>query len=132
MGETKVYTRRVLAGLKNRARALKREVLALSFAYRHPRTPWVAKLVAAGVVAYALSPIDLIPDFIPVLGFLDDLILLPAGIALALRLIPAPVMAESRERAAGAKKSRSWVGAGIIFAVWLLALWLVWRVLRSL
>ncbi len=120
----------MLAALKNRAKELKREVLALSFAYRHPRTPWVAKLIVAGVVAYALSPIDLIPDFIPVLGLLDDLILLPAGIALALRLIPAPVMAESRERAAGAEGSRSRLGAGIVFAVWLLALWLLWRFAR--
>ena len=122
----------MLATLKTRAKELKREVLALSFAYRHPQTPWVAKLVVAGVVAYALSPIDLIPDFVPMLGLLDDLILLPAGIALALRLIPAPVMAESRERAAGAEKSQSWLGAGVIFIVWLLALWLLWRSARRL
>ena len=120
----------MLAALKTRAKALKREVLALSFAYRHPQTPWVAKLVVAGVVAYALSPVDLIPDFIPVLGLLDDLVLLPAGIALALRLIPASVMAESRERAAGAEGSQSWLGAGVIFVVWLLALWLLWRFAR--
>ena len=88
--------------------------------------------MVAGVVAYALSPIDLIPDFIPVLGLLDDLILLPAGIALALRLIPASVMAESRERAAGAEKSQNWVGAGVVFVVWLLALWLLWRFARRL
>ena len=122
----------MLAALQNRAKALKREVLALSLAYRHPRTPWLAKLVVAGVVAYALSPIDLIPDFVPVLGLLDDLVLLPAGIALALRLIPAPVMAESRERAAEAEGSQSWLGAGLIFAIWLLALWLLWRFVRKL
>ncbi len=122
----------MLTALKHRAKALKQEVLALSFAYRHPQTPWVARLVVAGVVAYALSPIDLIPDFIPVLGLLDDLILLPAGIALALRLIPASVMAESREQAAGAEKSQSWFGAGVVFAVWLLVLWLLWRLVRRL
>ena len=72
---------------------------ALYLAYRDPRVPWAARLVAAGVVAYAFSPIDLIPDFIPVLGYLDDLILVPLGILLALRLIPAPVMAECRLKA---------------------------------
>jgi chromate transporter len=86
--------------LKDRARALKRETYALYLAVRDPRTPWYARAVAAAVVAYALSPLDLIPDFIPVIGYLDDLILVPLGIALALRLIPEPVMRECRERAA--------------------------------
>ena len=81
------------------ARALKRELYALYLASRDPRTPWYAKAAIAGVLAYALSPIDLIPDFIPVLGYLDDLVLLPAGIWMALRLIPPTVMAESRARA---------------------------------
>ena len=72
---------------------------ALYLAYRDPRVPWHARLVAACVVAYAFSPIDLIPDFIPVLGYLDDLILVPLGVLLALRLIPAPVMAECRQQA---------------------------------
>ncbi len=82
-----------------RARRLKAETLALYFAARHPETPWYAKVFAAGVVAYALSPIDLIPDFVPVLGYLDDLVLVPLGITLAIKMIPARVMAECRERA---------------------------------
>ncbi len=82
------------------ARRLKLEVRALYLAYRDPRTPWYGRLLAALVVAYALSPIDLIPDFIPVLGYLDDLILIPLGVWLALRIIPRDVMAECRLRAA--------------------------------
>ena len=86
------------AGLKEKARALKREVRALLLAARDPRTPWYAKWLVAAVVAYALSPIDLIPDFIPVLGQLDDLILVPLGIVIAIRLIPPQVLAECRAR----------------------------------
>ena len=82
---------------KLRARAFKREVRAVYLAMRDPRTPWYARLLAGAVVAYAFSPIDLIPDPIPVLGYLDDLVLLPLGIALALKLIPAQVMAECRQ-----------------------------------
>jgi uncharacterized membrane protein YkvA (DUF1232 family) len=85
----------MLANLRQRARALNRETYTLSFAYRDPRTPWYARIVAACVVAYAFSPIDLIPDFVPLLGYLDDLILVQVGIAPALRLIPVEVMAES-------------------------------------
>jgi uncharacterized membrane protein YkvA (DUF1232 family) len=81
-------------------RRLKREVGALYLAYRDPRTPWYARLFAALVVAYAISPIDLIPDPIPVLGYLDDLILIPLGVWVALRLIPRGVTAECRQRAA--------------------------------
>ena len=82
---------------KQRARAFKREVRAVYLAMHDPRTPWYARLLAGAVVAYAFSPIDLIPDPIPVLGYLDDLVLLPLGIALALKLIPAQVMAECRQ-----------------------------------
>src|SRR5690348_16656665 len=89
----------MLDGLKKRARRLKTELYALYLAYRDPRVPWYARAFAAGVVAYAFTPLDLIPDFIPVLGLLDDLILLPLGIVLALRLIPSDVMAECRQRA---------------------------------
>lgn len=106
-----------LESLKTRARALKREVTALAYAQRHPDTPRVAKALALAVVAYALSPIDLIPDFIPVLGLLDDLVLLPLGIYLALKLIPAHVMAEARERATAQPPSR--FGATLIILVWL-------------
>jgi uncharacterized membrane protein YkvA (DUF1232 family) len=89
----------MLEGFKNRVRLLKRETHALYLAARHPRTPWYAKLFVAGIVAYALSPIDLIPDFIPILGFLDDLILIPLGIVVAVKLVPADVLAECRAKA---------------------------------
>jgi hypothetical protein len=127
-----------MAGLRDRARRLKAETYALYLAARDRRTPWYARLLVAGIVAYALSPIDLIPDFVPVLGYLDDVILIPLGLALALRLIPAEVMAEARERARaelGAGRPRSRVAAAIIVAVWIVALaavawgaWYAWRV----
>jgi uncharacterized membrane protein YkvA (DUF1232 family) len=88
-----------LAELQQRARHLRAETLALSLAARDPRTPWYAKLLAAGIVAYAFSPIDLIPDFVPMLGYLDDLILIPAGIALAITLVPDAVLAACRAQA---------------------------------
>jgi uncharacterized membrane protein YkvA (DUF1232 family) len=114
--------------LKRRAGQLRSQTYALYLAYRHPRVPWYAKLFAACVVAYALSPIDLIPDFIPVLGYLDDLVLIPLGIALALRMIPADVMEECRAEAdasmevgvPGAKAA-----AAVVVAIWLLLLALV-------
>ena len=111
-----------LARWKRQARRLKRETYALYLACRDPRVPWYAKLVAAAVAGYAFSPIDLIPDFIPVLGYLDDLVLVPLGILLALRLIPAPVMAECRARADQAMaggKPRSWTAAALVVALWL-------------
>ncbi len=106
------------------ARQLKTETYALYLASKDTRTPWYAKLLAVGVVAYAFSPIDLIPDPIPVLGYLDDLILVPLGMALALRMIPASVMAECRARAqaaAGQGRPTNWVAAGVIVAIWLIA-----------
>jgi uncharacterized membrane protein YkvA (DUF1232 family) len=109
--------------LKQRARALKRETLALYYAYRDPRTPLIAQLWALLVLLYALSPIDLIPDFIPVLGYLDDVILVPAGIALAIRLIPAEVMEAARLTAAqaeGRPNRLGRVGAVFIIIIWLL------------
>ena len=90
---------RVWTAWKEKARTLKRETYAVYLACRDPRVPWYARVFAVCVVAYAFSPIDLIPDPIPVLGYLDDLILIPLGIKLALRMIPAEVMAESREKA---------------------------------
>ncbi|MBI3961945.1 MAG: DUF1232 domain-containing protein [Deinococcus sp.] len=114
--------------LKQQAKQLKGEVLALYFAYRNPRTPWYAKVWAACVVAYALSPIDLIPDFIPVLGYLDDLVLVPLGIVLAVKMIPETIMIASRARAQaliGERKPANWIAAGIIILVWLLLLWLI-------
>jgi uncharacterized membrane protein YkvA (DUF1232 family) len=105
------------------ARRIKRDTYALYLAVRDPRTPWYAKAVAACVVAYAFSPIDLIPDFIPVLGYLDDVIIVPLGIALALKLIPPAVMAECRARAEAnrpASKPKNYAGAVAIIALWLL------------
>lgn len=110
------------------ARRLKRDVVALALAARDPRVPWYAKAVAACVAAYALSPIDLIPDFIPILGYLDDVILVPLGIALAIRLIPPAIFQEHREAAAapGANRPASRVGAAIIVIIWItLTAWVV-------
>jgi len=102
------------------AHALKRESLALHYATRDRRTPWHARLVAGAIVAYALSPIDLIPDFIPVLGLLDELLLLPAAIWLALRLVPEQVLVESRARAEAAlERPTSRVAAVVIVFVWI-------------
>jgi uncharacterized membrane protein YkvA (DUF1232 family) len=114
------------------ARLVLRDGLALYVAARDPRTPWLAKLLALVVAAYALSPIDLIPDVIPVLGFLDELILLPIAIALIARLIPANIMAESRAAAERmAQRPRSKAGAAIIIGIWALALGaLAWWALR--
>src|SRR2546421_7977591 len=112
----------LLSSLKQRARHLKSETLALWFAARHPGTPWYAKLLVAGIVAYALSPIDLIPDFVPVLGYLDDLILIPLGIVLAIRMIPGPILEECRARARLASaRPVSRVAALAIVAVWITA-----------
>ena len=112
----------MLQWLKGKARLLKRDVVALYFAARDPRTPRAAKLFIALVVAYALSPIDLIPDFIPVLGYLDDLILVPLGIAIALRMVPPGVLAESREKADTlSHKPKNWFAAAIIVLLWLAA-----------
>ncbi|RAI44616.1 YkvA family protein [Rhodoplanes roseus] len=101
------------------ARSLRREAHALYIAARHPRTPWYAKVLAVAIAAYALSPIDLIPDFIPVLGLVDELLLLPAAIAGVLSLVPVDVIEESRARAAAeSERPRGWAGAAIVVAVW--------------
>ena len=119
--------------LRDWARRLKRDAMTLWFARAHPATPWTAKVLAAIVVAYALSPIDLIPDFVPVLGYVDDVILLPLLIWLALRLLPPEVIAESRRQAEAwlqrrEARPRSWAGAIGVGLVWLalavlLSLW---------
>ncbi|RUL89491.1 YkvA family protein [Tautonia sociabilis] len=108
--------------MAERIRRLKLEVIALGLACRDPRVPWYAKLIAGCVVGYALSPIDLIPDFIPVLGYLDDLVVVPLGIVLALRMIPPEVMADCRAHSGSAVADRrpGRVAAGVIVAVWLL------------
>ena len=112
--------------LRTWARALKRNIAVLALAARDPAVPLAAKLLAGAVAAYALSPIDLIPDFIPVLGLLDDLLLLPAGIWLALRMIPPEVLADLRMRAeAQAQLPRSRVAALVIVGLWVLSAGLV-------
>jgi uncharacterized membrane protein YkvA (DUF1232 family) len=121
----------LLCRLKDWARAVRRDVHALWLAARDPRTPWAARLLALLIAAYALSPIDMIPDFIPVLGLLDEAILLPLAILLAIRLIPAPLLAEFRATAAAAvARPVSRAGAALVVVAWLLAaaglLWWFW------
>jgi uncharacterized membrane protein YkvA (DUF1232 family) len=107
---------------RDRVRALKRDVVAIALAVHDPRVPWYAKAVGVCVVAYALSPIDLIPDFVPVLGVLDDLVLVPLGLLLVARLIPADILAEHRAAAAAvAERPVSRAGAAAIIAIWILA-----------
>jgi len=116
----------MLEAWKKRARELKTEIHALLIACNDPRTPWIVRVWVLLVAAYALSPIDLIPDFIPVLGYLDDLILLPLGIALAIRSIPAEVLDEARKSAAQAEGNKiGWLGAGMIALAWLILLGIV-------
>lgn len=116
---------------KSWAAGLKREVAALWFAYRDPRTPWIPRLITLLIVAYALSPIDIIPDFIPILGYLDELILLPVALWIVIRMIPQPVMADARKKAdewmtGGGRFPRSVLGLAIVLFLWLLLLWLLW------
>ena len=117
----------VLASLKTWAGRIKRDVIALWIAARDPRVPWYAKLATGAVAAYALSPIDLIPDFIPVLGYLDDIIIVPLGILLAVKLVPVDLMDEFRAEAER-RSARPTSRAGLVFiaAIWLLvAGWLI-------
>jgi len=121
----------LITELKKRARILKAETFALYLAARDPRTPWYAKLLVAGIVAYTFSPIDLIPDFIPFLGYLDDLILVPLGIALAIKLIPIPVLADCRAKAQETiqnGKPVNWIAGAVIIVIWLalISLCIVW------
>ena len=111
-----------MKGWKQWARLVRRDAHALYFAARDPRVPWYAKAVAVAVAAYALSPIDLIPDFIPVIGYLDDLIIVPLGIWLVVSLIPTDVMAEYRAKAIEAgQRPRSKIAAIVIIAIWIFA-----------
>jgi uncharacterized membrane protein YkvA (DUF1232 family) len=121
----------VLARVKSWARTVKRDVVALFLAARDPRTPWYAKLMAGLVAAYALSPIDLIPDFIPVVGYLDDLVIVPLGIWIVVRLVPDDLMHEFRAEAARLEaRPVSRTGAVFIVALWVAAagllLWWFW------
>jgi uncharacterized membrane protein YkvA (DUF1232 family) len=123
----------MLATVKAWARRLKRDVHAVYLAARDPRTPWHARVVAILVAAYALSPIDLIPDFIPVLGYLDDLLIVPLGILLVIRLIPADVLEEHRATAEGrADRPVSYVAATFMIALWIVATVALYRWLEPL
>lgn len=114
---------RLFAELRSWARTLKTKVMVVYFAARDPRTPVIARVLALAVAAYALSPIDLIPDVIPVLGYLDDLVIVPLGLALAVRLIPVEVLADAEVRAnAIIARPVSRIAAAMIIAVWILAL----------
>jgi len=117
---------------KDRVKALKRETFTLYLACRHPRVPWYAKLLALLVVGYALSPIDLIPDFIPVIGYLDDLILIPLGLMLVIRMIPADVLAECRQKSEEIVDRVTQAGkiaAVVIVVIWILMAALIVRLI---
>jgi uncharacterized membrane protein YkvA (DUF1232 family) len=120
----------MLDRVKRWARGIARDVTALWLAAHDPRVPWIAKAVAAIVAAYALSPIDLIPDFIPVIGYLDDLVLVPLGILLAVRLIPPELMVEFRAAAMARARPVSRAGAVLIVAIWIACIaiisWIAW------
>ena len=120
---------------KTKAKALRTEIVALYLASKHPGTPWYAKFLAALIIGYALSPIDLIPDFIPVIGYLDDLIIIPAGIALLIKIIPRDILEECRAKAQSDvlnRKPKNWVAGVIIVFIWLLAVYLILRLVLRL
>lgn len=122
--------------LRDWARRLKRDIVMLWFAQRHPDTPLHARLLCIAAVLYTLSPIDLVPDFIPVLGYLDDVLLVPALIWLAIRLLPPHVVEECRQRAGEwmavqGEKPKSLIGAVLVVIAWIALAWLCWRWLAS-
>jgi uncharacterized membrane protein YkvA (DUF1232 family) len=120
----------MMGRLKGWARNLRRDVIALWLAARDPRVPWHAKALSAAVAAYALSPVDLIPDFIPILGYLDDVLIVPFGIWAAVKLIPDPIMADLRAKAIKHRKPTSKVGLAAVVLIWLAAIalpvWIFW------
>ncbi len=118
-------------GWKKRVKELKTEIVALYLAYKDPRVPWYAKAFIVVIVGYALSPVDLIPDFIPVLGYVDDFILIPAAITVALKMIPPDILEECRKKAASESLKKNWVGAVFIVLIWVAALYLGMRVVCS-
>ena len=124
----------MLQSWKIKAKQLKQEVYTLWLAYRLPGVPWYAKTFGALVVAYAFSPIDLIPDFIPVLGYLDDLILLPLGVALAIKMIPTDVYQLARaeaQRNLAEDHGDSWVAGAIILIIWLVIFaWIIYKIVQ--
>ena len=127
--------KRILTAWSKWAVRLRLDAFTLYFAYRNPKTPWYAKLWSIVVVAYAFSPIDLIPDFIPIIGYLDDLVLVPLGVVVAIKLIPKDILTESRRIAQtriDSKKPVNWFAAGIIIAIWIsLITYAVYRVVRA-
>jgi uncharacterized membrane protein YkvA (DUF1232 family) len=119
--------------LKSRARALKNEAFAVYLAAKDPRTPWYAKALIFFVAAHTFSPIDLIPDFIPILGYLDDLIITPGGLWLTVKLVPAEVLEEAREKAKqarGPERSARYVGVIVVVLVWIIVLIGVLRLIK--
>ena len=113
---------------KTKSKQVKTEVYALYLASKHPKTPWYAKVLAALIIGYALTPIDLIPDFIPVVGYLDDLILVPAGIALLIKIIPRDILEECKAKARSDlsnRRSKNWIAAIIIVLIWLFAIYVI-------
>jgi uncharacterized membrane protein YkvA (DUF1232 family) len=122
----------MLTEWKQKAKQLKREIHAVYLAMKDPRTPWYARALAAVIVGYAFSPIDLIPDPIPVLGYLDDLVLLPLGVLLLVKMLPPDVMADCRAKAAaatGGKRPTNWIAGGIIVVIWAILIYLTVRYL---
>jgi uncharacterized membrane protein YkvA (DUF1232 family) len=122
-GESSDMKSNIFRRISQWAKALKADIIALWFAYRDSRTPWYAKLWTALVVGYAFCPIDLIPDFIPVLGYVDDVILLPVGILVAIRLIPRDVLVDSRSKAQiwleeKRRRPKNWVAAALVILLW--------------
>ena len=120
-----------MSSLKTWAKVLKRDVMTLWFALKHPLTSWYARVFAAVITAYALSPIDLIPDFIPILGYLDDLIIVPAGVWLLLKMVPEQVVTDSRAQAdewfrQGKQEPLSFFGLAIILILWCFAAWAIY------
>ena len=123
-----------IEALKKRARELRTETHALYLACKDPRVPWYARVFALCVAGYAFSPIDLIPDFIPVIGYLDDLIIVPLGIILAIKMIPADVLEQCREKAReceGQKKPVNWVAAFVIVGIWAGFLFFIFRLITK-
>ncbi|RFU60455.1 YkvA family protein [Peribacillus glennii] len=115
----------MISKIKAWARNLKKQLYILYFAYKDGRVPWYTKLFTACVVAYAFSPVDLIPDFIPVLGYVDDIIIVPLGIMIALRLIPENVIRDCSEKASELMKNgkpKNWIAGSIIILIWFLIL----------
>ncbi|HEY60031.1 MAG TPA: DUF1232 domain-containing protein [Anaerolineae bacterium] len=118
----------MLERIRNRVMLLRRDITALYFAYQDERTPWYARVLLALVISMAISPIDLIPDFIPVLGYLDDIILVPLGIAAAIKMVPPEVMQEARKKAAGVMINKKFAKAYTVFVIILWALVVFWMI----